>query len=214
MEQDVHNIYTLTNNCSELDKLVLNFLLVEGYKEAADAFAHESSLPTPTPTTPTASISTRTALRHHLLAGDCRAAISLLNDACPDLLDGDHLLAARLYVQLFVEMVRVNNNSNSEGVREVLMVAREQVAPVLLAALKKAANKQASADAETLLNDFNKALAVLLVQGEAAGKCGVMEVGRRKAVAVAVNKAVLEAAGQESESILPKLLQLQAARIQ
>lgn len=194
----------------------MNFLLVEGYKEAADAFARESTLPTTTTTMnsphSTLTISARTTLRHFLLSGDISSAISLLNDLLPDLLDNSPLLSARLHLQLLIEQVRLcATTSGKQGVGQVITVARERVAPTIMTAVSNAVNKESAAEAQILLADFNKTLAVLLVGGERVPERvrQVMETGRRAAVAASANRAVLEATGQEAESVLPKLLQLQ-----
>lgn len=185
--------------CRDLDSLVMNFLVVEGYKEAAECFSRESGLTAPPDH---AAISARNKLRKALLSGEIEAAIDLLNDFHPELLDDAPELCAQLKLQHLIECIRSEQSADV-----IIRLAREQVAPLLSLVVK---------DQSELVSDFNKAMALLLVPDLRQEKvpkqlAAMLDVRRRAAVAGLVNKALLESAGQECESLLPRLLKLQRA---
>lgn len=61
---------------SDLDRLVLDYLVVEGYKNAAVSFSRESGMPAINCET----MDQRTAIRNAICRGDVEAAIEQLND--------------------------------------------------------------------------------------------------------------------------------------
>jgi hypothetical protein len=199
----------------ELDKLVLNYLTVDGYKDAADAFLAETNSDNPNgKQSIDEALSARTRLRQLILTGDPASAISLLADTCPDLLDTHPLLPALLHLQCLIEAVR----DTSRDVEAVITMAREQVAPLLLLARERATTKEQAAEAEELVKDCCRAVGLLLIPSAGTGDCvegrcprevaAVVGKERRGRVANAVNRAVLEAGGVEGEAVLPRLLAL------
>lgn len=59
----------------------MNYLVIEGYKEAAEQFSLESGLP---PTIDFESIQERMEIRHAIQSGDVDTAIELVNDVNPE----------------------------------------------------------------------------------------------------------------------------------
>lgn len=176
----------------------MNYLIVEGYKDTADNFVVESRLSFPFDNT---SMSCRNLLRKALLNGDIETAIDLLNDSNPELLDDNPALTARLRMQELAEAIR---SIPSGDLNEVIRYAREQTAPVLLLV--------SGEEQEELRKEFCRIMALLLVPqgGKAPGSLeGVLDTGKRQKLAGLVNASILEASGQETEAILPRLLSMQ-----
>jgi glucose-induced degradation protein 8 len=59
----------------------MNYLMIEGYMEAAESFSKEANLPLDMPLE---SIKTRMAIRQYIHDGQIDAAIDLLNDLSVD----------------------------------------------------------------------------------------------------------------------------------
>jgi len=67
----------------------------EGFKEAADKFRAESGIE---PCSDLSTLDNRIKVREAVLAGNIQAAIALVNDLFPELLDNDRLLCFHLQV--------------------------------------------------------------------------------------------------------------------
>lgn len=65
----------------DLNRLVMNYLVIEGYKDAAEQFSLESGLE---PTIDLESIQERMEIRHAIQSGDVDTAIELVNDVNPE----------------------------------------------------------------------------------------------------------------------------------
>jgi hypothetical protein len=65
----------------DLNKLVMNYLVVEGYKDAAEQFSIESGI---APMVDIASIQDRMDIRRAVQSGNVDAAIERVNDLNPD----------------------------------------------------------------------------------------------------------------------------------
>jgi predicted AAA+ superfamily ATPase len=66
---------------SDLNRLVMDYLVIEGYKDAAEHFARESGL---VPQVALDSIEDRTTIRDAIHRGDIEEAIERVNDLDPD----------------------------------------------------------------------------------------------------------------------------------
>lgn len=67
--------------CRDLNQLVMNYLVVEGYRDAAEQFSLESGLE---PTVDLQSIQERMDIRHAVQSGDIDTAIDLVNELNPE----------------------------------------------------------------------------------------------------------------------------------
>lgn len=77
-----HNVYIEQHYLDrDLNQLVMNYLVVEGYKDAAEQFSSESGL---APTVDLQSIQERMDIRHAIQSGDVDTAIDLVNDLNPE----------------------------------------------------------------------------------------------------------------------------------
>lgn len=80
----IYTIFPLSNlicDNRDLNQLVMNYLVVEGYKDAAEQFSTESGL---APTVDLQSIQERMDIRHAIQSGDVDTAIDLVNDLNPE----------------------------------------------------------------------------------------------------------------------------------
>lgn len=75
--------------CSDLNKLVMDYLVVEGYKEAAENFARESGM---TSVPDFESIQNRMTVRNAIQRGDIVEAIERVNDLNPEVSPMRHVL--------------------------------------------------------------------------------------------------------------------------
>jgi glucose-induced degradation protein 8 len=66
---------------SDLNRLIMDYLVIEGYKSAAEEFSQEASL---TPPVDFDSIESRMEIREALQRGDVEEAITRVNDLNPE----------------------------------------------------------------------------------------------------------------------------------
>lgn len=71
----------LPDNNRDLNRLVMDYLVVEGYKEAAENFAREAGM---TPRADFESIQNRMTIRNAIQRGDIVEAIERVNDLNPE----------------------------------------------------------------------------------------------------------------------------------
>lgn len=114
----------------------MNYLVIEGYKDAAEKFAKEASIP---PNVDLASIQDRMDIRQSIQAGSVEEAIERVNDLDPEvnlytfhdfetpyfrkILDTNPRLFFHLQQQRLIELIR------SGKVGEALEFAQEELAP-------------------------------------------------------------------------------------
>ncbi|KAK0533598.1 hypothetical protein OC842_002928 [Tilletia horrida] len=104
----------------DLNRLVMDYLVIEGYKDAAERFAAESGL---SPQVDLESIENRMLIRNAIQRGDIENAIGKVNELDPEILDNNHLLFFHLQQQRLIELIRVGR------VDEALLFAAEELAP-------------------------------------------------------------------------------------
>ncbi|RZC50807.1 hypothetical protein C5167_019225 [Papaver somniferum] len=104
----------------DMNKLVMNYLVTEGYVEAAERFKMESGTE---PLVDLASITERMAVKKALHCGDIEDAIEKVNDLNPEILDTNPQLFFLLQQQKLIELIR---NGKTE---EALEFAQEELAP-------------------------------------------------------------------------------------
>ncbi|XP_051128724.1 protein GID8 homolog [Andrographis paniculata] len=167
-----------------MNKIVMNFLVTEGYLDAAEKFQLESS------TEPGVDLATgidRMAVKKALQGGYVEDAIGKVNDLNPEILDTNAELFFHLQKQQLIELIR------NGKVEEALDFAGEELAP------RGEENKK-------FLEELERA--VTLLAFEDASKSPVAELLdmlQRVKIASEVNAVILTSQGQEKD---PKLLNL------
>ncbi|CDS00235.1 uncharacterized protein SPSC_02558 [Sporisorium scitamineum] len=104
----------------DLNRLVMDYLVIEGYKDAADCFSRESGLK---PFVDSDSILNRMIIRGAIQRGDIDDAIGRVNELDPEILDNNPLLFFHLQQQRLIELIRAGL------VNEALAFAAEELAP-------------------------------------------------------------------------------------
>jgi hypothetical protein len=101
-----------------MDGLVMNWLIVEGYADAAAQFQQEARSLKSTAAVPLESIAARTAVRTALSQGRVEEAMRDIDALVPTLLQKDPALALQLKQQQLVELIR------AERIEDALTYAR------------------------------------------------------------------------------------------
>ncbi|KAJ1643147.1 Glucose-induced degradation complex subunit [Coemansia asiatica] len=168
----------------------MNYLIIEGYKDAAEKFSEESGLHT---SVDLGSIEERMKIRYAVQTGDIKAAIERVNDLNPDLLDTDPRLYFHLQQQHLIELIRMGK------AEEALEFAQEELAPH-------------GEEHPELLRELEKTMALLAfdVSGSGSPLCDLLDFSHRQKTANELNAALLAAHSQPKEPKLPALLQLLA----
>ena len=82
----------LTATLSDLNRLIMDYLVIEGYKSAAEEFSQEANL---TPPVDFESIESRMDIREALQRGDIEDAITRVNDLNPEVCSESYPWARR-----------------------------------------------------------------------------------------------------------------------
>lgn len=171
----------------DMNKLVMNFLVTEGYLDAAKLFQEESGTEMHGDEM---YITQRMHIRKALQSGDVEGAIDKVNDLNPGILeDRDHLFF-HLQQQKLIELIRECN------VEEALEFAQEYLAP-------------RGEENEAFLEELEKTVALLAF--EDASTCPIkdlLEFSQRQKTAGELNSAILASQGKEKEPRLPGLLRM------
>lgn len=86
-----------------MNRLVMNYLVTEGFKEAADKFGTETGISYPYDVE---SLNDRIKIRESIEQGLIDRAINFINNMHPDLIDNNRYLAFRLQQQQLIELIR------------------------------------------------------------------------------------------------------------
>uniref|UniRef100_A0A1B6KUQ3 CTLH domain-containing protein n=1 Tax=Graphocephala atropunctata TaxID=36148 RepID=A0A1B6KUQ3_9HEMI len=106
---------------SDMNKLIMNYLVTEGFKEAAEKFQQESGV---TPSMDLNLMDNRIRIRDAIQGGRIQEATLLVNQLHPDLLDNDRYLYFHLQQLHLIELIRAGN------VEEALQFAQDQLSEV------------------------------------------------------------------------------------
>lgn len=104
----------------DLNRLVMDYLVIEGFKDSAQNFARESGL---TPTIDLDSIEYRMGIKNAIQRGDVDEAITKVNDLNPEILDQNPDLFFHLQQQRMIEYIRHGQ------IAEALAFAQQELAP-------------------------------------------------------------------------------------
>lgn len=171
----------------DMNKLVMNFLVTEGYVEAAETFEKESGT---SPGVDLSSIADRTAIRKAVQSGDVEDAIERVNDLNPEILEERAHLFFHLQQQRLIELIRAGS------VEEALEFAQEYLAP-------------RGEENAAFLEELERTIALLAF--EDATSCPVrdlLDASQRQKTASELNAAILSSKCQDKEPRLPILLKM------
>ncbi|PHU19133.1 Glucose-induced degradation protein 8 -like protein [Capsicum chinense] len=171
----------------DMNKLVMNFLVTEGYVEAAEKFRKESGTD---PDIDLATITDRMAVKKAVQAGNVEDAIEKVNDLNPEILDTNPQLFFHLQQQRLIELIR------NGKVEEALEFAQEELAP-------------RGEENQSFLEELEKTVALLAFEDVSNCPIGeLLDVSQRLKTASEVNAAILTSQSHEKDPKLPSLLKM------
>lgn len=146
-------------------RLIMNYLVTESFKDAAEKLREESGLPlSPGNTDVSASLDERIRIRDAIHGGRILEARRLLDELHPRLLSTDRQLLFRIQQQQLIELIRENRTE------EALEFAQQELAPRV---------EEASAP----LGEMERTLALLAFDNPASSPFGeLLHVSHRQKV--------------------------------
>ncbi|BFZ59605.1 hypothetical protein YB2330_000619 [Saitoella coloradoensis] len=175
---------------SDLNQLVMNYLIIEGYQSAAIKFAQEANI---TPSIDLDSINERMVIRQAIHRGDVQEAIERINELDPELLDTVPSLHFQLLRLQLIELIRHASGSGSGASGAA---AGDDISTALAFATTHLAPRAPSSP--TFLHELEKTMALLAFPPESISSSPLAELidpNLRRDVAKMVNEAVLEHQG-------------------
>jgi hypothetical protein len=172
----------------DMNRLIMNYLVTEGFKEAADKFRMESGVE---PMVDLDTLDERLRIREAIQEGRIQEAIALINELHPELLDTNNHLYFHLLQQHTIELIR------AKQVAEALDFAQTHLA-------------EKGMENGDMLPEIECTLALLAFEKPETSPYGeLLQPSQRQKVASEVNSALLLAAdSRDSSSRLANLLKL------
>ncbi|XP_055711292.1 glucose-induced degradation protein 8 homolog isoform X1 [Phlebotomus papatasi] len=170
---------------AEMNKMIMNYLVTEGFKEAAEKFQAEAGVE---PTVELNSLDNRILIRDAVQNGRIQEATHLVNQLHPELLDNDRYLYFHLQQLHLIELIRAGK------IEEALSFAQTQMS-------------EAGENNPEVLVELERTLALLAF--EKPQQCpfaDLLEQSHRQKVASELNAAILKSENQEHTS--PRIVYL------
>ena len=169
-----------------MDRHLMDYLIHEGHKEAAEAFREEASLSVDVDLE---TITERRGIRTAMESGEVGMAIEHAERITPDLLHGSNLdLGFHVQQQQLLELIR------SGSVEEAIAFAQTELAP------------RAESTAALLAELERTMLLLAYPDASACPEAALLKQEQRQHIASQLNVAMLAAQSQEKEALLPILL--------
>lgn len=166
---------------TEMNKLVMNYLVTEGYKDAAEKFRIESGIE---PQQSLDCLDNRIRVREAIQAGEIDKAIDMTNTLNPDILDCNPKLFFHLQQQKLIELIR-NGHIN-----DALAFSQSVLADL-------------GTQNDEFLEGLEKAMALLVYEEpELSPFSDLLNLSQRQMVASELNAAILQ---NKHEETTPKL---------
>ncbi|CAL1529276.1 unnamed protein product [Lymnaea stagnalis] len=170
---------------ADMNKLIMNYLVTEGFKEAAEKFSAESGV---TPSVNLDSLDDRIRIRQAILDGRITEAIGIINSLYPELLDNDRYLYFRLQQQQLIELIK------NKELEKALTYAQNRLS-------------ERVEENPNVLPELEKTLALLAFDNPESSPFGeLLHPSQRQKVASEVNAAILETDSTPRLANLLKLL--------
>jgi len=110
----------------DINNLVLNYLINEGYPLAAEKFSVEANIPV---NLRDSTLGPRVGIRNAILGGNVEDAILKINENFPTILDTDDKLHFSLLRLQLIELVRNGDMTKKEDIMAAIDFAAQQLAP-------------------------------------------------------------------------------------
>jgi hypothetical protein len=181
---------------SDLNALVMNYLINEGYQAAALNFAKEANI---TPQVDLSSMDERIKIRNDIHLGNIQSAIERINGLHPEILDTDPSLHFSLLRLQLIELIRTCTSSPDGDITLALDFATTHLAP------RAPGNR-------SFLEDLERTMALLCFPRDnlAPPLAELMDPALRRRVAAQVNETIMEAQGSQKEPKIRGLTRLRA----
>ncbi|KAI0482000.1 CTLH/CRA C-terminal to lish motif domain-containing protein [Xylariaceae sp. FL0804] len=182
---------------SDVNALILDYLTVAGYPNAAAKFSAEANLQ---PQQPTSAIQTRQRIQTLIHKGEIQAAIEELNELDQSILDTDEPLHFALLRLQLVELIRVCNSGAGSDFGPALEFAEAKLGA------RAAANP-------AFLGDLERTMALLVFPATDSldpAIASLLQPGLRREVADQVNRVILERQQQRKDAAIRQLVRMRA----
>lgn len=176
-EEWLQKLESLHVQRSDMNRLIMNYLVTEGFKEAAERFEEESGL---SPPIDLSTMDNRIQIRQAIQNGRTQEATLLVNQLHPELLDNDRYLYFHLQQLHLIELIR-------EGkVEEAVHFAQSQLS-------------ESGESEPAILRELERTLALLAFEDPTRSPfADLLDVRHRHKVASEVNTAILKTEHEES----------------
>nr|XP_045742042.1 glucose-induced degradation protein 8 homolog isoform X1 [Mirounga angustirostris]XP_045742043.1 glucose-induced degradation protein 8 homolog isoform X1 [Mirounga angustirostris]XP_045742044.1 glucose-induced degradation protein 8 homolog isoform X1 [Mirounga angustirostris]XP_045742045.1 glucose-induced degradation protein 8 homolog isoform X1 [Mirounga angustirostris]XP_054366163.1 glucose-induced degradation protein 8 homolog isoform X1 [Mirounga angustirostris] len=190
---------------ADMNRLIMNYLVTEGFKEAAEKFRMESGIE---PSVDLETLDERIKIREMILKGQIQEAIALINSLHPELLDTNRYLY--FHLQCCVPRRGCVSLSAFAGDQQQHLIElirqRETEAALEFAQTQLAEQGEESREC---LTEMERTLALLAFDNPEESPFGdLLHMMQRQKVWSEVNQAVLDYENRESTPKLAKLLKL------
>uniref|UniRef100_U5EZ15 Putative lish motif-containing protein n=1 Tax=Corethrella appendiculata TaxID=1370023 RepID=U5EZ15_9DIPT len=166
----------------DINLLIMNYLVTEGFKEAAEKFQAESGIQ---PSVDLSSLDNRILIREAVQNGRIQEATHLVNQLHPELLDNDRYLYFHLQQLHLIELIR------NGKIEEALSFAQTQIS-------------EAGESNPEVLNELERTLALLAFEKpQNSPFADLLHQTHRQKVASELNAAILKIEHQEQST--PKM---------
>lgn len=162
-----------------MNNLIMNYLVTEGFKEAAEKFQQESGVD---PMIELSSLDHRIRIRDAIQNGRIQEATDLVNQLHPELLDNDRYLYFHLQQLHLIELIRTGR------IEEALQFAQDQLS-------------EAGESDEGILCELERTLALLAFdEPNESPFSDILDPTHREKIASELNAAILKMEHRESTS--------------
>ncbi|GAA99923.1 uncharacterized protein L969DRAFT_59941 [Mixia osmundae IAM 14324] len=190
----------------DLNRLVMDYLVVEGYKDAAQTFCRESGI---APRIDFDSIAERLHIRQAIQRGDIEEALQKVNDMNPEILDTNPELFFHLQQQRLIELIRQGQVASALQFAQDELAPRGEEHPEFLAELEKTMALLAF-DLPQAVPDVDAFLDKLRSEGVPAQISSLLLPAQRQRTAGEVNAAILVSQSHGPTPKLPHLVKMMA----
>ncbi|XP_052240737.1 glucose-induced degradation protein 8 homolog [Dreissena polymorpha] len=119
---------------AEMNKLIMNYLVTEGFKESAEKFRLESGIQ---PSIDLNELDDRIKIREEIQNGNIESAITMVNNLHPELLDNDRYLYFHLQQQHLIELIRDGRVEAALDYAQTHLAERGEENPSILSELER-----------------------------------------------------------------------------
>jgi len=181
---------------SDINALIFDYLMTEGYPSAAAKFSKEANL---RPQPEEESLIARRQIIQSIHSGKIQEAIEALNDLEPQVLDNNPSLHFALLRLQLVELIRTCNATPGGDITPALAFATTQLAP------RAPTNKE-------FMEDLERTMALLVFPFETLEPplAALLQPTLRRQVADRVNKAILSLQNIRRDAAIRGLVRLRA----